>query len=143
MLTLYKNIKNRRKELGMNQETLAKKVGYSWKSMVSKVERGEIDLSETMIKNFANALQISASDLMGWDEIKWNPKTQEIEVDDEGNIANSNRQLEAFISYLRRNEDFANRMMEYASFLLSKDKKKPESILNKLLKEHFEEWLHD
>lgn len=139
MLTLYKNIKNRRLELGMNQETLAKKVGYSGKSMISKVERGEVDLSETMIKKFASALNTSAPELMGWDEIEWNPKTQEIEVDDEGNIANSNRQLEAFISYLRRNEDFANRMMEYASFLLSKDKKKPEATLNKLLEEHFEE----
>lgn len=67
MLDLYKNIKNRRLELDMSQQTLAEKVGYSGKSMISKVEKGEVDLSTTMIKKFADALNTTSSDLLGWD----------------------------------------------------------------------------
>lgn len=64
MLEIYKMIKKRRIELDMSQQTLAEKVGYTGKSMVSKVERGEVDLSTTMIKKFAEALCMSPSDLL-------------------------------------------------------------------------------
>lgn len=80
MADLYRNIKNKRTELGMSQQELALKVGYSGKSMISKVERGEVDLSTTMIKKFADALSTTASELMGWDGVEWNPKEQEITV---------------------------------------------------------------
>lgn len=68
MLQLYKNIKNRRKELGMTQSELAKKLGYTDKSMISKIENGSIDLPQSKIIAFANALDISPSDLMGWED---------------------------------------------------------------------------
>lgn len=116
MLALYKNIKNRRKELGMNQETLAKKVGYSGKSMVSKVERGEIDLSETMIKKFANALQISASDLMGWDDIE---SKAELAADIYFNDDNITSLIEI---YNKLNDNRKDDLFVYANFLLSKQR---------------------
>lgn len=62
---LYKNIKSRRLELGMTMEELAKKVGYNSKSSISKVESGEYDLTQTQIYDFADALETTASDLMG------------------------------------------------------------------------------
>ena len=62
MLQLYKNIKNRRKELGMTQSELAKKLGYTDKSMISKIENGAIDLPQSKIIAFA------PSDLMGWED---------------------------------------------------------------------------
>lgn len=65
MLELYINIRNKRKEMGLSQEELAKKVGYSGKSMISKIERGEVDLSTTMIKKFADVLDTTPSELMG------------------------------------------------------------------------------
>lgn len=68
MLQLYKNIKSRRKELGMTQSELAKKLGYTDKSMISKIENGAIDLPQSKIIAFANALDISPSDLMGWED---------------------------------------------------------------------------
>ena len=68
MLQLYKNIKHRRKELGMTQTDLAKKLGYTDKSMISKIENGSIDLPQSKIISFAEALNISPSDLMGWEE---------------------------------------------------------------------------
>lgn len=52
MLQLYKNIKNRRKELGMTQSELAKKLGYTDKSMISKIENGSIDLPQSKIIAF-------------------------------------------------------------------------------------------
>jgi transcriptional regulator with XRE-family HTH domain len=38
MLDLYKNIKMRREELGMSQEQLAKKVGYTSRSTIARIE---------------------------------------------------------------------------------------------------------
>lgn len=69
MLELYRNIKKRRTELGISQQELSDKVGYSGKSMISKIERGEVDLSTTMIKKFAVALETTPFDLMGNDGI--------------------------------------------------------------------------
>ena len=67
MLQLYRNIKNRRLELGLTQSELAKKLGYSDKSMIAKIEKGAVDLPQSKIIAFAEALNISPSDLMGWD----------------------------------------------------------------------------
>lgn len=66
MLELYKNIKKRRLELGMTQSDLAEKLGYSDKSMIAKIENGKVDLAQSRILAFADALKISPSDLMGW-----------------------------------------------------------------------------
>jgi len=66
MLELYKNIKARRLELGMSQEELAKKVGYSSRSMIAKIEAGSIDLYQSKIKEIASALNTTPEELMGW-----------------------------------------------------------------------------
>lgn len=65
MIDLYRNIKEKRKELGFSQDELAKRVGYSGKSMISKIEKGEVDLSTTMIKKFSEVLHTTPSELMG------------------------------------------------------------------------------
>ena len=65
MLELYKNIKNRRKELGLSQEELAKMVGYTDRSSIAKIESGDVDLPQSKIVAFARALDISPGDLMG------------------------------------------------------------------------------
>lgn len=79
MLELYKNIKNRRIELCMSQQELSDIVGYSGKSMISKIERGEVDLSQTMIQKFADALKTTPGDLMGWEEER--PEVPEFDPD--------------------------------------------------------------
>ena len=68
MLQLYKNIKQRRLELGMTQTDLAKKLGYADKSMIAKIEKGSVDLTQSKIIAFADVLDISPGDLMGWDD---------------------------------------------------------------------------
>lgn len=66
MLDLYTNIKNRRIELGMSQDTLAKKVGYTSRSTIARIEKGEIDISRTKILAFAEALNTTPAELLGW-----------------------------------------------------------------------------
>ncbi len=68
MLALYKNIKKRRLELNISQQELAEAVGYKGKSMISQVENGLVDLPESMIMKFADALDCTESYLMGWTE---------------------------------------------------------------------------
>ena len=68
MLKLYKNIKNRRMELDMSQQELADKIGYTSRTSIAKIEAGEIDLPQSKIVLFANALETTPEALMGWDE---------------------------------------------------------------------------
>lgn len=65
MLQLYKNIRKRRQELGLTQNDLAKLVGYSGKSMIARIEKGDVDLPADKIMTIAEALRTSPSDLMG------------------------------------------------------------------------------
>lgn len=65
MLKLYENIKKYRIERGWNQSDLAKRVGYSDKSMISKIEKGLVDLSQSQIQKFADVFGVSASELFG------------------------------------------------------------------------------
>ena len=65
MIDLYKNIKKYRLENGWTQTELANKVGYSDKSMISKIEKGEVDLSQSQIWKFADVFGISAPVLFG------------------------------------------------------------------------------
>lgn len=68
MLALYKNIKSRRTQLKMSQDTLAELTGYKDRSSIAKIEKGEVDLAESKIREFAKALKVSPQELMGWDE---------------------------------------------------------------------------
>ena len=69
MLDLYKNIKFRREELGMSQAELAKRVGYTSRSTIARIERGDFDLSQSKIMEIAKALNVSPGELMGLDGI--------------------------------------------------------------------------
>ena len=76
ILSLYKNIKAKRQELGLSQEELAKKVGYRDRTSIAKIETGKVDLSQSKIIEFANILGVTPSYLMGWDETTDKPKTK-------------------------------------------------------------------
>lgn len=66
MLALYENIKRLRQEHGMTQEELAKKLGYTDRSIVAKIESGAVDLSTSRIIAIANVFGVSPTQLMGW-----------------------------------------------------------------------------
>lgn len=63
----HDNIKKRRKELNLTQEELASAVGYTSKSTISRIEKGDIDLSQSMLVAFANALHTTTAELLGDD----------------------------------------------------------------------------
>lgn len=67
MLELYKNIKRLREEKGMSQDTLAKLTGYTDRSSITKIEKGQVDLQQSKIELFAKALGTTARELVGWE----------------------------------------------------------------------------
>ena len=68
MSTVGDNILNRRKELGLTQEELAKRMGYKSKSTINKIEMGINDIPQGKIAKFAEVLLTTPGHLMGWDE---------------------------------------------------------------------------
>lgn len=68
MLQLYENIKRCRKEANMTQEELARRTGYTDRSSIAKIEKGAVDLSQSKIKQFAEALGVTPGQLMGWEQ---------------------------------------------------------------------------
>ena len=52
----------------MTQEELARLTGYTDRSSIARIEKGEIDLPQSKIKQFADALGTTPGQLMGWDE---------------------------------------------------------------------------
>ena len=67
MLQLYENIKTCRKAAKMTQQELARRTGYTDRSSIARIEKGEIDLPQSKIKQFAEALGTTPGHLMGWD----------------------------------------------------------------------------
>ncbi|MBQ9709460.1 MAG: LexA family transcriptional regulator [Clostridia bacterium] len=78
MLTLYNNIKKLRQDLGLTQQELAERMGYSDKSMIAKIENGKIDISQSKIVAFAKALNTTTAYLMGWEKSPDLPYTDNI-----------------------------------------------------------------
>ena len=60
-------IKNRRLELGMTQDELAKLMGYKTRSTINKIELDINDMPLSRVEAFAKALGVSPSYLMGWE----------------------------------------------------------------------------
>ncbi len=69
MDVLYENIKKYRKRAKLSQQELADRTGYTNRSSIAKIENGEVDLSQSKIKAFANALGVSPQQLMGYDSV--------------------------------------------------------------------------
>lgn len=67
-LTVADRIKMRRLELGLSQDELAKRMGYSTKSAVSRTENSGDKVGTNRIKAFAKALNCPVSYLMGFDD---------------------------------------------------------------------------
>jgi transcriptional regulator with XRE-family HTH domain len=66
MSTIGENILHRRKQMGMTQEELAKRLGYKSKSTINKIELGINDIPRNKIEKFAEALGTTPACLMGW-----------------------------------------------------------------------------
>lgn len=69
-MTIGKRIKAKREELGLSQRDLAEKMNYTNHSTIGKIERGQVDVSQARITQFAEVLGTSVAYLMGWEENK-------------------------------------------------------------------------
>lgn len=65
-MEIGERIKKRREELRMSQDELAKKVGYTSRSSVAKVETNANGMVQSKVVAFAKALQTTPAYLMGW-----------------------------------------------------------------------------
>lgn len=68
MTDVGKRIRAAREAAGLTQEELARKVGYTSKSTINKIELGINDLRQPKVKAFAAALGVTPAYLMGWED---------------------------------------------------------------------------
>lgn len=67
-MKIGERIKNRREQLDMSQEELAKRLGYKSRSSINKIEKDASGLPQTKIAAIANALHTTPAFIMGWEE---------------------------------------------------------------------------
>lgn len=105
MLELYMNIKKFRKEKKMSQQKLAELTGYTDRSSIAKIEKGEVDIPQSKILMFAQALGVDAGTLMGADGVNDNqPET------------------DTFISgFQNLSENHQKAILEYVKFLSAQE----------------------
>lgn len=72
-----RRIFDRRKELDMTQEQLAKKLGYKSKSSIARIESGEREFSQKKLVPFARALDVSPAWLLGLIDYETEKKNRE------------------------------------------------------------------
>lgn len=70
MKTMYERIRDLRIERGMSQDDLAKAMGYSDRSMITKIEGGKVDISQKKIVTFAKVLETTPRYLMDGDSVE-------------------------------------------------------------------------
>ncbi len=61
-------IKKRREELGLSQEELALRMGYKSRSAITKIEKGQRDINQSKIIEYAKALETTPAYLMNWEK---------------------------------------------------------------------------
>lgn len=66
-MTTGDRIRNRRMELGLTQEDLAKKMGLAGKSTISKIESSGNEVSLKQVRKYAEALNCTVGYLLGMD----------------------------------------------------------------------------
>lgn len=68
LVDIGNRIKSKREELGLSQEELKKRTGYSNRSMIARIERGDINITSSKIEAIAKALDTTPAYLMGWED---------------------------------------------------------------------------
>lgn len=72
-MTVGERIKQRRLELGLTQDDLAKRMGYNGRSGVCAAETKGDNITTTKIQKYAEALGVTSRYLMGWEDINGVP----------------------------------------------------------------------
>lgn len=91
-MTVGEKIRNRRIELNMSQEELAKKCGYKSRSSIQKIEASR-DLPLKKVRAMASALGLKFEYLMGWEDFSFDYESNTWE------IVNDNKQKDRYDKY--------------------------------------------
>lgn len=68
-MPIGERIRQRREELGMSQSELAREVGYKSRSSINKLEKDDKNgVSREQLYKIAQALKVTPSYLMGWED---------------------------------------------------------------------------
>ena len=67
-MDIGERIKQRRLELGMTQDELARATGYKWRSSINKIELGGQRIPQIQLEKIAQALKTTPSYLAGWED---------------------------------------------------------------------------
>ena len=65
MSELHKNIKKLRIDRNWTQQELADRVGYTSKSVISRIEKGTVNIPASQIQKFAEVFGVTTSELLG------------------------------------------------------------------------------
>lgn len=124
MLELYKNIKNERIKKGWTQTDLAKKVGYSDKSMIAKIEAGKVDLPQTKIRAFAEVFNCTESSLMGWESEEYHQIDFFEDIMKLRNRLISDEEFDLVESFRKLDEESKRQLVLMLAFLKDQSNKK-------------------
>jgi transcriptional regulator with XRE-family HTH domain len=111
-MTIGKRIKAKREELGLSQRDLAEKMHYTNHSTIGKIERGQVDVSQARITQFAEVLGTTVAYLMGWEENK------NTAIYDDSSISGVKRNLLDLVSNCSDEE--ASRLLQMMELFLQK-----------------------
>lgn len=98
-------IKYRREQLNMTQGELAKKVGYTSRSSVAKVEANANGMVQSKLILFAEALQTTPAYLLGWEDGEPTYKNEDAVSDIFVRLRNDSKFLEATQMLYNLNEE--------------------------------------
>ncbi len=83
LIKVGEKIRQARIKANLTQDDLAKMVGYTSRSSINKIEKGLVDLPRSKLIKISNALGVTPSYLMGWDDEEENPPIPDGLTEDE------------------------------------------------------------
>lgn len=118
--TIGKKIKEKREQIGMSQDELAEKMGYKSRSTIAKIESGVNDVVQSNIVKFANILNTTPAQLLGWEQDTIE-SVSEVQNDADAYDDEHEKELNDFMNELGSEFDFKQfeRIKKYANALKS------------------------
>ncbi len=89
-MNINERIKIKRKELNMSQDELAKKLGYSDRSTIAKIESGVNEMTYKRLLEYAKALSTTPEYLIGWIDEHGTSKLEQLL----GKISNDEKKID-------------------------------------------------
>ena len=97
MSSIGSRIRDRREELNLSQDELAKRLGYKSRSSINKIELDQRNITQSKIKSIADVLETTPAYIMGWTEENNGP----ILVEDNEQLIEKSDYMSAFPERLK------------------------------------------